>query len=110
MSHDDRALPGKTIATTEVIKAEYGRTYRNYLCLTFTDGTRFMCGYFSTPPCTRPRPPIEEMKKAPAYFTVEDIAEEACQTEKDRREHLRQQEERELREFKRLQKKYKGQT
>lgn len=93
-------LAGKTIATVEDIEAEYGRTYKRYLCLTFTDGSRQVLASNGEP--YKPRPSVEEMKKAPRFFSVEEIAAEVARGERKRRQNLVEAKERKLAEYKRL--------
>ena len=65
-------LNGKTIVSCEIILSEHARTADNYLLLRFQNGKRQLLGItgFSF---WEPEPTVEEMRKAPSFFTVEDI-------------------------------------
>jgi hypothetical protein len=78
-------LVGRTIASVEVIQAEYVRTYNHYACITFTDGTRVI---FSGGIAYSPHPPLDEMRKAPKFFTPEEIANVVLQEERERRRRM----------------------
>lgn len=65
-------IRGKTIEFIEDIQAEYGRTYRRYICIVFTDKTRVIL--IDGIPCN-PKPPIEQMEKAPNFFSSKEIGE-----------------------------------
>ena len=95
-----RMLQGKTITSVEPIRAEYGRTYTHYLCLTFSDGTKYML-HGGIP--YEPRPTIEEMQKASSYFTAEDIAAQVFRNEQKRREQEQRERAHKLRTFRELQ-------
>lgn len=103
MDCDIKQLIGKTIKSIEVIKAEYGRTYDYYTCFVCTDGTKLMV-YDG---CRKPFSPnleIEEMKKAPNYFTVEDIANRQLEIEKKRRYAIEEQRQKKKRQLESLKK------
>jgi len=75
---------GKTVQSLERINIEWARTTTNlhYLCFVFTDGTKVMIkGGFMY----KPNPDIEEMKKAPMFFSAEDIANAVLREENERR-------------------------
>lgn len=106
MINNIKDFNGKTISASELIQAEYGRTYDAYLCLVFTDGTKAMLGCVSHPiNLYGPKPLIEEMKKAPSFFSPEDIAERVVIDERDRRQIITNQQQRDKNEYKRLKKK-----
>lgn len=84
---------GKTVQSLEYINIERNRAVMNsrYLCFVFTDGTKVMIqGGFMY----NPNPDIEEMKKAPMFFSAEDIADAVLREETKRRsrenDHKRQ--------------------
>jgi hypothetical protein len=93
---------GKTIASVEQIGAEYGRTYDYYTCLTFTDGTKQLIGGPLNP--FKPRPSVEEMKKAPLFFSAEEIADEVLRLEIIAREQRKSYLESRRREYEQLKK------
>lgn len=72
----------RTIVGVEKIKAEYGRTYNWYLCFTFSDGGKIIL-YGGVP--INPKPDLEQMKKAPLFFSPEDIAAKVLEDEHARR-------------------------
>ncbi len=72
----------RTVESLELINAEYGRTYREYLCFKFTDGEKIML-YGNIP--YAPKPTVEEMKRAPKFFTPEDISEKVLLDEREKR-------------------------
>lgn len=78
-------LIGKTISIVEVIKAEYGRTYSTYFCITCSDGTKLMLASAGSGTPWNPNPAVEEMRKAPSFFSAEDIANEVLIMEKKSR-------------------------
>lgn len=97
---------GKTIAKLEVIKAEFGRTYQKYLCFTFTDGTRVMlAGDLYT---HSPDPEPSEMRKAPMFFTPEDIAAKVLRDEQDKRARMERERQAKLAQIERLQRELDG--
>lgn len=64
-------LTNETIATVEVIPAEYGRTYRNYICITCASGNKIiLCGDIPYDP----NPRLQDMQKASSFFTEADLA------------------------------------
>tara|TARA_Y100000034_G_C6832483_1_gene375907 strand:- start:112 stop:447 length:336 start_codon:yes stop_codon:yes gene_type:complete len=79
---------GKTIKSCEVIRAEHGRTYSSYLCVTFTDGSKHMISIFGFTRLYDARPPVEEMKKAPNFFSPDDIADEVKRLEVENRKRV----------------------
>ena len=99
-------LSHKTIESCTIVPAEYGRTFSRYTCIAFTDGSRVLIG--GDWPVFNARPPIESMKAAPLFFSVQDIVDRVEEEETETRQWRARQQERELAEFKRLQKKYKG--
>ena len=98
-----RELVGKTIKTSELIMAEYGRTYDKYLLFTFTDGTRHLLtvGSFRT---YHPDPTLEEMRKAPNFFSIKDITEKVVADEAKSRQFAASVHSRKISEFERLKK------
>ncbi len=94
-------LTGKTISSCELINAEFGRTYDKYLCIVCTDGSKIII-HAGEP--WQPDPPIEEMKKAPNYFSASDIAYKVERDENLRRRRLQEDKERKQREFEKLKK------
>lgn len=94
-------LKGKTITSIEVIKAEHGRTYRHYTCFVCSDGTKLVV----MDGCAKPYSPqfsIEEMKKAPNYFTTIDIAQRTLEIEKRKRQLKKEQKEHKRRQYEKL--------
>lgn len=79
------AFNGKTIKSAQMIKVEFGRTMDNYICFVFTDGSRFM---ISGGIPYSPNPDIEEMKKAPDYFSAQEISQKVLSDENKRRERI----------------------
>lgn len=83
-------LTGKTIAWSGLIKPEWGRSDNGYLLLKFTDGTRQIVGiraFFFT----NPDPTIEEMQKAPEFFTEEEVIAKFADIERKRRNYAAEQ-------------------
>jgi hypothetical protein len=105
MPKSPNEIVGKTIASAVIIRAEWARTYDRYLCLTFTDGTKKLIGVTGWD-LHDPKPSIEEMKKAPDYFSPEDIAARVLADEKESRRRASDIERRERAEFERLQERY----
>lgn len=97
----EKKLTGKTIESCEVIRAEFGRTYDQYICLVFTDGSKVML-YGSEP--WQPEPPIDEMKKAPHYFSASDIAYKVERDEIKRRDRIAEDKRQKQREYEKLKK------
>jgi len=95
-------LIGKTVTNIEVLRAEYGRTYNNYLCFTCSDGTRVLL-YGGEP--YGPNPDLKEMRRV-KFFTPEEIAEKVKKEEIRRREKIAEREQLERREYERLKKKF----
>ena len=96
-------LKGKTIRTVERIRGEWGRTYDNYVCITFTDGTRtILAAQFPY----NPDPTVEEMQKAPEFFSPTEIAAKVQRDEERRRSLIRDEKERRRREYEELKKQF----
>jgi hypothetical protein len=95
-------IVGKTVKSVEVIRAEIGRMYNNYTCIVFTDGTKIMLPDFNVP--WRPYPSIEEMKKAPNYFSPQDIADEVLRRETNKRKQKADERKRKEKQLERLKK------
>lgn len=96
-------LIGQRITSIEIIKAEYGRTYGNYLCIVTELGEKVML-YGGIP--YKPKPDPEEMKKAPNYFSVQDIANRVAEIEEKRRGNIKAEECRAREEYKRLKERF----
>ena len=94
-------INGKTIESCESIGAEFGRTYSTYLLLKFTDGTRQLIGggfnAFSA------NPTIEEMRKAPKFFSEEDLIKKFGCDERKRRDRARERKSQAMAQYERLQ-------
>lgn len=99
----EKELKGKTIQSCEVIHAEYGRTYDQYICLVFTDGSKLILTG-STP--WEPDPPVDEMKKAPGYYSAVDIANKVERDENRRRARIAEDKRRDQQEYERLKKQF----
>ena len=98
-----KKLIGKEIASAEYISAEFGRTYSHYLCLVFADKTKTIIAGGEP---YEPDPSIEEMKKAPRYFSAKEIAEAVERKENKRRAAIERQEALERSEYEILKRKY----
>jgi hypothetical protein len=100
-------LRGKSIKYAEPIQAEWGRTYHQYLCLVFTDGTKALLGgELVGARWLTPDPDLAEMKKAPHFFTPDDLADKARKDAQRQLEYEHREEDRERREFERLAKRF----
>ncbi len=106
MSFQDYKKPsdmnGKTIESSDLIRAEFGRTADWYLCLKFTDGTRMLIGatgfgFYS------PTPDAKEMRKAQNFFTAEEITEKINKDERVRQSRERYKKDAKLRMLRDLQ-------
>jgi len=97
-------LIGKTIESVEVIKAEYGRTYDYYSCIVFTDKSKALINGDMLSVPWNPSPNIEEMKKAPNFFSAEDIANKVLKIEQERRKVKEKEKEEKERQLNRLKK------
>jgi nitrate reductase alpha subunit len=95
-------IKGKTIQSAEIIRAEYGRTYNHYICIVFTDESKIMIAGDDAP--WNPDPEIEQMKKAPLFFTPDDIAEKVRYIEQEKRDRLKEEHKRKLDKFNELKK------
>jgi hypothetical protein len=94
-----RDITGKTIHAVEVIRTESWRTHDTYICITFTDTSKIMlCGVEPY----EPNPDIDEMKKAPNYFSPQDIANKLLRLERERQLREKNELDRKTREFERL--------
>ncbi len=100
---DVKILEGKTIQSIEVISAEYGRTYNSYICVVCEDGTKIMLNDGDSKPWN-PKPKVDEMKKAPQFFTPDDIANRVREIEIDNRQKQKDEIQRKTREYERLKK------
>lgn len=98
-----KLLIGEKIVSIEVIDSEFGRTYTYYWCIILENGEKVIIG--GCVPCN-PTPDPEEMKKAPNYFSPEDIANRVMKIEKDKRNRLLEKSQTEKREYERLKKIY----
>ena len=101
--YDVKILEGKTIQSIEVISAEYGRTYNSYVCVVCEDGTKIILADGDSKPY-EPKPKVDEMKKAPQFFTPDDIANRVRDIEIDNRQRVKQEQERKTREYNSLKK------
>jgi hypothetical protein len=101
--YDVKILVGKTIQSIEIISAEYGRTYDSYTCFVCTDGTKIMLADGDSKPYS-PKPKVDEMKKAPQFFTPDNIANRVKEIEIDKRQKIKQEQERKTREYNSLKK------
>ena len=93
---------GKEIASVEVIQDRMGRTWNYITCITFTDGTRSIIGGTCVENIPHPNPRLEQMQKAPKFFSAEEIAETVLQEEKEARRKKVQEDDRKRREAQRL--------
>lgn len=100
----EKSLEGKTIASAEAIRAEYGRTYDTYLCLVFSDGSKKLLSGHGV--CYSPRPTVEEMQKAPNFFSADDIADRVRQDELEKRARMKRLEDEERRQFEKLKERF----
>jgi uncharacterized Fe-S cluster-containing radical SAM superfamily protein len=96
-----KQLEGKTIKSIEVVSAEYGRTYNFYTCFVCEDGTKILIADGCSEPYS-PNIQVEEMKKAPKYFSPEDIANRVLEIEKKQRQAQEDIRKRKLNEYRRL--------
>lgn len=101
--HKIRDIRGKTIESVEDILAEYGRTYRRYVCIVFTDETRVIL--IDGIPCN-PHPSVEEMEKAPKFFSGKEIGEEIDRLRQKDRKNKNRRKESDRSTFLHLQSKY----
>lgn len=99
-----KELEGRTVRSVEVIPAEFGRTYNEYICITCSDGGRFLIG--GSGALWNGAPRIGDMQKAPNFFSAEEIAARVLQEEKDRRQYMAQQEAQQRREYEKLRAKF----
>ncbi len=104
--YDVKILEGKTIQSIEVISAEFGRTYNSYTCIVCEDGTKIMLADGDSKPYN-PKLKIDEMKRAPNYFTPDDIANRVKAIEIDNRQRQKQDRERKTHEYERLKRELK---
>ena len=94
-------ISGKTIKSCERIGTEYGRTWSTYILLKFTDGTRQLIGgNFNV---HSPNPTIEEMRKAPKFFSEEDLIKKFGCDERKRRDRARERKSQAMAKYERLQ-------
>jgi len=78
-------LKGKTIKTVEVIRAEdFAENNIFYTCFVCTDGTKLIVKGGTDKPYN-PQLDIEEMQKAPNYFSAQDIADRVLYLENQRK-------------------------
>lgn len=100
-----REAIGKKLTSMEVISAEFGRTTNQYTCLIFDDTHKIIIeghgSYFPSP-----NPSIEEMKKAPNFFSAEDIANKVLKDEQKARQRKKEEEQKERAEYEALKKKF----
>ena len=96
-------LVGKTIMEICNIRAEFGRTYSNYMGVVCTDGTRVLLASF--PSVLGPNPTLEEMRKT-FFFTPEEICEKVKKEENIKRQRARDSEERDRKEYEKLKEKF----
>jgi hypothetical protein len=97
---DFRELKGETIKDIDVIRAEFGRTYDNYILVTCESGKRVL---FHGGNPWQPSPTLEEMRKT-TFFTPDEIAEKVRWEEAKKRAKQEEEEERKRREYERLKK------
>ena len=86
-----------------VISAEWGRTYNSYTCFVCTEGTKIMLADGDSKPYD-PKPKVDEMQKAPQFFTPDDIANRVKAIEINNRQKTKQEQERKTREYNSLKK------
>jgi hypothetical protein len=108
MTHEDiLALQGKRIESIEIIESECLRSYVQYLCIVCQDGTKLLL-YGDTPAMADPD--AEEMRKAPNFYTPEEIAEKVRREEYRKRNYQLDKEEKERREYDRLKAKFEDKS
>jgi hypothetical protein len=105
ITYDERILTGKTIERFELLP-NLRFDFRNYLCISFTTGERFLCGFTSIKHFSDKTPHIDYMKRAENFFTKQEIEDRIKVIEVQEIRHQRHREEQEKRELKRLQQKY----
>lgn len=74
IEYDYNKLSGKSIKQVFNIRAEYGRTYTDYIGFLCEDGTRVMI-HGGNP--YKPDPEQKEMEKALGFFSSDEIANKA---------------------------------
>jgi hypothetical protein len=92
-------LKGEVITKVESIRAEFGRTYDNYLCFTCESGKRVLI-HGGNP--YNPDVPVDEMRKV-TFFTPEEIGEKVVKIELEKRRRKQQELEEKKRQLERLQ-------
>lgn len=97
---DIHELKGETIKSIESIRAEFGRTYDNYILIACESGKRVLI-YGGSP--YNPNPTLEEMRKT-TFFTPDEIAEKVRWEEAKKRRRQEEEEERKRKEYERLKK------
>ena len=98
-----KELEGKTIRSIENIRAEYGRTVDNYICIVCSDGEKLLIGGGTV---WKPRPTVDDMKKAPNFFTAEEISDRVLWDEKARRTRDRESKESRKRQYEKMKKEF----
>ena len=98
ISHDINDLKGETVIEIHKIKAEFGRTYTEYIGFVCESGKRVMV--FESNPYN-PAPTLDEMRKT-TFFTVDEIAEKFKKDELYKRQKEQDLIENKKREFERL--------
>jgi hypothetical protein len=73
-------MVGRRVGSVEVIKPEFCRSYDQYVCIVFEDGERMIIAAVIP---YRPQPRPEEMRRAPLFFTEEEVAEEELRLKKE---------------------------
>lgn len=94
-------LVGKTIQSIEFMPGEYGRTYKQYICIVCTDSTRIM---FAGEEIYNPRPNLKDMEGLTNFFTPEDIAKKAKENFEKKQQAEKDSIERKRREYESLKK------
>lgn len=100
-NHSD--LIGKTILDISKIRAEFGRTYYDYIGVVCCDGTRVLLAIY--PNAHKPDPDLGEMRKT-FFFTPEEICDKVKREEMLKRSRAKESEERDRREYEKLKMKF----
>lgn len=102
-----KEIAGKTIESTEVVPALYGTTPDAVLLLRFTDGTRsaiLLTGTGGSAITQYARMlDSDSMRKAPRFFTEEEVAAEVVREMQSTKQREREARERKQRDLERLQ-------
>jgi hypothetical protein len=92
-------LKGEKVVKVESIRAEYGRTYDNYICFTCESGKRVLI-HGGNP--YDPNVDIEQMRKI-SFFTPEEIGEKLAKIEQRKRRREQERIDEKKRQLARLQ-------